>query len=62
MKCLHCEGGMVLHDDGMHRSLGWVVPCQREMTEEEATIMWRALLDDPLYVLPQTSAAGQASS
>lgn len=37
VKCLHCDGGIALQD-GVHRSVGWEVPCPRlGMTAEE----WR---------------------
>jgi hypothetical protein len=25
--CLHCQSGIVRHSDGIHRSLGWEIPC-----------------------------------
>ena len=49
-KCIHCEAGVALHDDGKHRSLGWEVPCQREMTAEEDALMWKSLLDSVTFV------------
>lgn len=27
--CRHCDAGVARHDDGVHRSLGWEIPCPR---------------------------------
>jgi hypothetical protein len=58
-KCIHCQAGIVLHSDGLHRSIGWEVPCQRSLSVEEETLMWKALLDSGEVLEPMERIEGE---
>lgn len=32
--CLHCAAGYKPHDDGVHRCLGWEIPCPNARESE----------------------------